>query len=204
MNVEPDQPPARRSDATRAAILAAARARFAAEGFRKATIRAIAADAAIDPSMVMRYFGSKDGLFAAAVDVRLDLPDLAAADPDALGELLVRRFLAIWEDQPDNKVLVILLRSSITDEGVSQRFRQIFAEQVLPAVLRFGDPADAQRRGGLIVTQLLGLALCRYVLELPPVVGLTREQIIADIAPTLQRYLISAPISAQTCAPPST
>lgn len=196
MNVEPDQPPARRSDATRAAILAAARTRFAAEGFRKATIRAIAADAAIDPSMVMRYFGSKDGLFAAAVDVRLDLPDLAAADPDALGELLVRRFLAIWEDQPDNKVLVILLRSSITDEGVSQRFRQIFAEQVLPAVLRFGDPADAQRRGGLIVTQLLGLALCRYVLELPPVVGLTREQIIADIAPTLQRYLTSAPISA--------
>lgn len=195
MNIEPDQP-ARRSDATRAAILAAARTRFAAEGFRKATIRAIAADAAIDPSMVMRYFGSKDGLFAAAVDVRLDLPDLAAADPDALGELLVRRFLAIWEDQPDNKVLVILLRSSITDEGVSQRFRQIFAEQVLPAVLRFGDPADAQRRGGLIVTQLLGLALCRYVLELPPVVGLTREQIIADIAPTLQRYLTSAPISA--------
>ncbi|WP_329415261.1 TetR family transcriptional regulator [Nocardia vinacea] len=196
MNVEPVQPPARRSDATRAAILAAARARFAAEGFRKATIRAIAADAAIDPSMVMRYFSSKDGLFAAAVDVHLDLPDLAAADPDALGELLVRRFLAIWEDQPDKKVLVILLRSSITDEGVSQRFRQIFAEQVLPAVLRFGDPADAQRRGGLIVTQLLGLALCRYVLELPPVVGLTREQIIADIAPTLQRYLISVPISA--------
>ncbi|WP_433196324.1 TetR/AcrR family transcriptional regulator [Nocardia sp. CA-107356] len=204
MNVELDQPPARRSDTTRAAILEAARARFAAEGFRKATIRAIAADAAIDPSMVMRYFGSKDGLFAAAVDVRLDLPDLAAADPDALGELLVRRFLAIWEDQSDNKVLVILLRSSITDEGVSQRFRQIFAEQVLPAVLRFGEPADAQRRGGLIVTQLLGLALCRYVLELPPVVGLTREQIVADIAPTLQRYLTSAPLGAQMCAPPST
>ncbi|WP_433713203.1 TetR family transcriptional regulator [Nocardia sp. CA-084685] len=195
MNIVPDKPPARRSDATRAAILAAARARFAAEGFRKATIRAIAADAAIDPSMVMRYFGSKDGLFAAAVDVRLDLPDLAAADPDAIGELLIRRFLAIWEDQPDNKVLVILLRSSITDEAVSERFRQIFAEQVLPAVLRFGDPHDAQRRGGLIVTQLLGLALCRYVLELPPVVELTREQIIADIAPTLQRYLISTPIS---------
>lgn len=194
MNVEPDQPPARRSDATRAAILEAARARFAAEGFRKATIRAIAADAAIDPSMVMRYFGSKDGLFAAAVDVRLDLPDLAAAEPNTLGELLIRRFLAIWEDQPDNKVLVILLRSSITDEGVSERFRQIFAEQVLPAVLRFGDPADAQRRGGLIVTQLLGLALCRYVLELPPVVGLARDQIIADIAPTLQRYLTSSPI----------
>ncbi|MEV6325670.1 TetR family transcriptional regulator [Nocardia sp. NPDC051787] len=98
MTVDTDRAAVRRSDATRAAILAAARARFAAEGFRKATIRAIAADAAIDPSMVMRYFGSKDGLFAAAVDIDLDLPDLSSAEPDALGELLVRRFFAIWRN----------------------------------------------------------------------------------------------------------
>ncbi|WP_431967070.1 TetR family transcriptional regulator [Nocardia sp. bgisy134] len=192
MTESSDHAPARRSDATRAAILDAARARFAAEGFRKATIRAIAADAAIDPSMVMRYFGSKDGLFAAAVDIDLELPDLAAAEPDTLGELLIRRFLAIWEDR-QNTVLLILLRSSITDDAVSDRFRVIFAEQVLPAVLRFGDPADAPRRGGLIVTQLLGLALCRYVLQIPPVVAMTPPQLIADIAPTLQRYLTSTP-----------
>ncbi|WP_435591227.1 TetR family transcriptional regulator [Nocardia sp. bgisy118] len=195
MTESSDHAPARRSDATRAAILDAARARFAAEGFRKATIRAIAADAAIDPSMVMRYFGSKDGLFAAAVDIDLELPDLAAAEPDTLGELLIRRFLAIWEDR-QNTVLLILLRSSITDDAVSDRFRVIFAEQVLPAVLRFGDPADAPRRGGLIVTQLLGLALCRYVLQIPPVVAMTPPQLIADIAPTLQRYLISTPPAA--------
>ncbi|MET8775987.1 TetR family transcriptional regulator [Nocardia sp. NPDC004654] len=195
MTESSDQPPARRSDATRAAILEAARARFAAEGFRKATIRAIAADAAIDPSMVMRYFGSKDGLFAAAVDIDLELPDLAAAEPDTLGELLIRRFLAIWEDQ-QNTVLLILLRSSITDDAVSDRFRAVFAEQVLPAVLRFGDPADAPRRSGLVVTQLLGLALCRYVLQLPPVVAMTPPQLIADIAPTLQRYLTSTPPTA--------
>ncbi|MEV0034248.1 TetR family transcriptional regulator [Nocardia sp. NPDC050793] len=187
-----DHTPARRSDATRAAILDAARARFAAEGFRKATIRAIAADAAIDPSMVMRYFGSKDGLFAAAVDIDLELPDLAAAEPDTLGELLIRRFLAIWEDE-QNTVLLILLRSSITDDAASDRFREVFAEQVLPAVLRFGDPADAPRRSGLVVTQLLGLALCRYVLRLPPVVAMTPAHLIADIAPTLQRYLTSTP-----------
>ncbi|MEV0337928.1 TetR family transcriptional regulator [Nocardia sp. NPDC050713] len=195
MTESSDQPPARRSDATRAAILEAARERFAAEGFRKATIRAIAADAAIDPSMVMRYFGSKDGLFAAAVDIDLELPDLAAAEPDTLGELLIRRFLAIWEDQ-QNTVLLILLRSSITDDAVSDRFRAVFAEQVLPAVLRFGDPADAPRRSGLVVTQLLGLALCRYVLRLPPVVAMTPPQLIADIAPTLQRYLTSTPPTA--------
>ncbi|MFD5176235.1 TetR family transcriptional regulator [Nocardia sp. NPDC058379] len=187
--------PARRSDATRAAILAAARARFAADGYAKATIRAIAADAAIDPSMVMRYFGSKDGLFAAAAQIDLDLPDLGAADPDTMGELLIRRFLTIWEDN-DNTVLLILLRSSITDDAVAARFREVFAQQVLPAVLRFGTPADAPRRAALIVTQLLGLALCRYVLRIPPVVDLTPHQITTDIAPTLQRYLTSEPGSA--------
>ncbi|CAM4500228.1 TetR family transcriptional regulator [Nocardia ninae] len=192
MTTVPDQPPARRSDATRAAILDAARARFAAEGYGKATIRAIAADAAIDPSMVMRYFGSKDGLFAAAVDIDLALPDLAAADRDSLGELLVRRFLALWEEPPGNEVMLTLLRSAVTDDAVTERFRAVFAQQVLPAVLRFGDPADAPHRSGLVVTQLLGLALCRYVLRIPPVVAFTRDELIAEIAPTLQRYLTSA------------
>ncbi len=188
---DPQNPP-RRSDRTRAAILTAARNRFAADGYGGTTIRAVAADAGIDPSMVMRYFGSKDGLFAAALDLDLDLPDLAAADPDALGDVLIRRFLAIWEDG-DNTVLLILLRSSITDDAVADRFRRIFAEQVLPAVLRVGDPADAERRGGLIVTQLLGLALCRYVLRLPPVVDLTPHRIVTDIGPVLQGYLTSRP-----------
>lgn len=192
MTSDDQETPARRSDATRAAILAAARARFAADGYAKATIRAIAADAAIDPSMVMRYFGSKDGLFAAAAQIDLDLPDLAAADLDAMGEVLIRHFLAIWEEN-DNTVLLILLRSSITDDAVAARFREVFAQQVLPAVLRFGTPADAPRRAALIVTQLLGLALCRYVLRIPPVVDLTPPRIVTDIAPTLQRYLTSDP-----------
>ncbi|MEV6064060.1 TetR family transcriptional regulator [Nocardia asteroides] len=184
--------PVRRSDATKAVILDAARARFAVDGYAKATIRAIAADAEIDPSMVMRYFGSKDGLFAAAVQIDLDLPDLAATPPGAIGEVLVRRFLAIWEGH-DNAVMLILLRSAITDDKVADRVRAIFAEQVLPAVLRFGDPADAPRRGGLVVTQLLGIALCRYILRLPPVVEMRPDQLIADVSPVIQGYLTSVP-----------
>ncbi|MET8654427.1 TetR family transcriptional regulator [Nocardia aurea] len=191
MTVDADQAPARRSDATRAAILDAARARFAAEGYRKATVRAIAADAAIDPSMVMRYFGNKEGLFAAAVEISLDLPDLSGVDPDGMGELLIRRFLGVWEESPGNEVMLTLLRTAITDDSVADRARAVFAEQVTPAVLRVGDPADAPRRSGLIATQLLGLALCRYILRLPPVLTLTPEDIVTDLAPTLQRYLTS-------------
>jgi AcrR family transcriptional regulator len=184
-----EDPPTRRSDATRAAILDAARRRFAADGFRKATIRAIAAEAGIDPAMVMRYYGSKDDLFAAAVDIDLALPDLSRTDPDALGEALTRRFLGLWEQPPSSAMLMTLLRSAVTDDATVAKFQQVFAQQVIPAVLRAGDPADAMHRAGLVVSQLLGLALCRYVLRLPPVVALTEEQIVADVAPTIQRYL---------------
>ncbi len=185
----------RRSDATRASILESARRRFAADGFAKATIRAIAADAEIDPSMVMRYYGSKDGLFAAAVDIDLGLPDLGAADPDTLGELLLRHFLELWEQPVIGGTLLTLLRSAVTDEATAARFRQVFGEQVAPAVLRFAALADAERRAGLVASQLLGLALCRHVLRLPPVVAMTPEQLVADVGPVIQRYLSSPPAS---------
>jgi AcrR family transcriptional regulator len=91
---------ARRSDGTRAAILRAARARFASDGYQRATIRAIAADADIDPSMVMRYYGNKAQLFAAAVDVHLRLPDVAQIPRDQLGRTLVAHFIKRWEGDP--------------------------------------------------------------------------------------------------------
>lgn len=184
----------RRSDATRAAILDAARRRFAQDGFHKATIRAIAAEADIDPSMVMRYYGNKEGLFGAALDIDLELPDLGVVAEDSLGEVLVRRFLELWEVPPGNEILLTILRSALTDDTMVEHIRQrVFAEQLMPMVLRVGDPADAPRRAGLIASQMLGLALCRYVLQLPPVVALTPAQIAAEIGPTLQRYLTSPP-----------
>src|ERR1044072_7126675 len=98
----------RRSSAeTKAVILAAAKQRFAESGYERATIRAIAADANIDPSMVMRYFGNKDQLFAAAADFDLALPDLSNADRDQLGARLVEHFMNRWER---DEVLIVLLR----------------------------------------------------------------------------------------------
>ncbi|MDO3639131.1 TetR/AcrR family transcriptional regulator [Mycolicibacterium arseniciresistens] len=178
----------RSSVETKAVILAAARERFAASGFERATIRAIAADANIDPSMVMRYFGSKDQLFAAAADFDLDLPDVAHVAPDELGKLLVGHFVDRWER---DEALVVLLRSSTTNSDAAQRMREIFSAQLLPALTKMGPTAPA-RRAALIATQMLGLALCRYVLRLPPVVDMTRDEVVAWLAPTVQRYL-SAP-----------
>lgn len=186
-----DAPPIRKSDATRATILAAAREQFAASGYQAATIRAIAAAAGIDPALVMRYYGNKEGLFAAAAEFDLRLPDLGALPRDAIGGALVEHFLDRWEG---DETLMALLRTAATNEAAAARMQAIFATQMAPLIARLcGEPrAAAAARAGLIATQILGLALCRYVLKLPPVVALKRPEIVRRIGPTVQRYLFDA------------
>ena len=128
----------RSSVETKAVILAAARQRFAESGFERATIRAIAADANIDPSMVMRYFGNKDQLFAAAADFDLRFPISPTVDRDELGARLVAYFMDRWER---DDALVVLLRSSTTNPEAAQRMREIFAGQLLPAIAKINPDA---------------------------------------------------------------
>ncbi|WP_433048028.1 TetR family transcriptional regulator [Dactylosporangium sp. CS-033363] len=182
----------RRSDGTRAAILQAARVRFAEDGYQRATIRAIAADAAIDPSMVMRYYGSKERLFAAAVDIDLRMPDLSGVPRDQIGPTLVRHWVRRWEDDPTGDVLLTLLRSAATDDTVAERVRTVFLEQILPVVRRLsgGDDGEAAERAGLLATQMLGLAMCRHILRIPPVAAMSTERVVERVGATAQRYLV--------------
>ncbi|AZM62280.1 MULTISPECIES: TetR family transcriptional regulator [unclassified Streptomyces] len=183
----PPAPSQRRSEATRAAILEAARERFAADGYERATIRAIAKDANIDPSMVMRYYGNKEGLFAAAVTIDLRLPDPAALPRDEAGRALVAHFLAMWEE---SEVLTALLRVGTTNQAGAERMQGIFREQVLPLAQRFcPDPEQVPARAALVSSQLLGFALTRYILRFPPAVALDTQEAAAWLAPTIQRYL---------------
>ena len=187
----------RRSDQTRAAILAAARRRFAADGFERTTIRAIAADAGIDPSMVMRYYGSKDGLFSAAADLDLQLPDLAAVPREQLGETLVRHWVERWEGGASDELLIVVFRSAITNEAAAERLRTVFGAQVAKAIATIvDDRAEAATRAGLVSTQMLGLALCRYILRLAPVVALDLDTLLATVSDTVQRYL-TGPLTAR-------
>lgn len=188
-SAQPTQP--RRSDVTRATILRAARERFAADGYERATIRAIAADAQIDPSMVMRYYGSKEGLFAAAAEFDLRLPDLSSVPATRLGEVLVRHFLARWEG---DETLVALLRAASTNPGAAERMRGIFADQLTAAVATSTiDPATTAQRAGLVASQILGLAFTRYIVRLPPMADTAPEELVSWVAPTLQRYLTGTP-----------
>jgi AcrR family transcriptional regulator len=181
----------RRSDATRAAILAAAREQFAASGYQAATIRSIAAVAGIDPALVMRYYGNKEGLFAAAAEFDLRLPDLGALPRRQVGAALVGHFLDRWEG---DETLMALLRAAVTTEAARERMQAIFATQVAPHVVALsGLPrAGALARAGLISSQILGLALCRYVLKLPPVVKLPRSEVVRRVGAVVQGYLFDA------------
>jgi AcrR family transcriptional regulator len=174
---------------TKQAILLAARERFAADGYDRATIRAIAADARIDPAMVIRYFGTKEKLFAAAAEFELHLPALDGVPRERMGERLVEHFVRRWEG---DETLLALLRTAVTHDAAAHRMREIFANQVGALVARLADdPAQASVRAGLISSQILGLALCRYALRLPPVVDLTSEEVVGWLGPTVQRYLYS-------------
>ncbi|WP_027342259.1 TetR/AcrR family transcriptional regulator [Hamadaea tsunoensis] len=173
---------------TKQAILVAARERFAADGYERATIRAIAADASIDPAMVIRYFGSKEKLFAAAADFQLLLPDVGTLPREELGARLVGHFLTRWQE---DETLLALLRAGATNDAAAARLREIFADQVGPVVARLvPDPREAARRAGLVATQILGFALCRYALKLPPVVALSDAEVLGWLGPTVQRYLL--------------
>ncbi|MBT2482642.1 TetR family transcriptional regulator [Streptomyces sp. ISL-94] len=181
----------RSSDHTKATILRVARQRFAAQGYERTTIRAVAAEAEIDPSMVMRYFGSKEQLFDAALAVDLRLPDLGAVPAQDLPAALVRHFVERWEGDPADDALLVLLRSAVTNERAAQRMREVFATQVAPALASALGPTSAARTAGLIATQLLGLALTRYLLRLPGVTALTPEAVVQGLAPAVGATLAS-------------
>ncbi len=177
----------RGSETTKAAILAAAKERFAGEGYERATIRAIAADAEIDPALVMRYFGSKEKLFAAAADFDLRLPDLTGLPRARVGTTLVEHFIDRWEA---DDTFMALLRAAVTNEPAAKRVRAVLSGQIAPAIAVLSDnPATAPVRAGLVASQMLGMALCRYVLRLSPVVAMSRSDLVGSMGPTVQRYV---------------
>ena len=175
----------RKSDRTRAAILDAAQKLFAQHGHDRTTVRDIAAKASIDPALVIRYFGSKDELFVRAAAFDLRMPDLSKVKRSQIGDTLIRRFLELGEGFTG---MTVLLRSAASNDYAASRVRELFAAQVLPAFARVGSRADAAERAGLVASQLLGLALCRYILKIPPVAEMSAEEIVKHIGPTIQRY----------------
>jgi AcrR family transcriptional regulator len=195
-----DTPKPRRGAVTKATILNVARQRFASDGYELATIRAIAADAGIDPALVIRYYGNKESLFAAAAEFDLQLPDLTKLEPDDASKALVEHFLSRWEQ---DDTLKALLRAAVTNESAVTKMQTIFASQLGPTIAELsGLPVkEAATRAGLLATQMLGIALCRYIIKLPPVMELKRTEIVNWFAPTVRRYVFEHQTSTESPCP---
>jgi AcrR family transcriptional regulator len=177
---------------TRVAILDAARELFAAQGFRRTTIRAVAAEAAVDPALVHHYFGSKDDLFVAALELPVDpravVGPALAAGVDGAAERLLRAFLSVWDDDALRPHLLAVVRGMLEPEGHRLMREGFLPAVILPAAQALGvDHAD--RRMTLVASQVLGLIVTRYLLEVEPLASMPSEEVVAMVAPTLQRYL---------------
>jgi AcrR family transcriptional regulator len=181
-----------RSQAARDAVLSAARRAFAAHGFERTTVRAIAADAGVDPSMVIRYYGSKDDLFRAATEIDLALPDLSRVPAAERGTVLARRFVELWDDPASGEVLTVLLRSAPTSAGAAERIRDTFAGQVLVMVREAGS-RDVAARAAALGSFMLGSALSRYVLGLPPLATAAPGEVVTIMAPVIGAILADEP-----------
>ena len=181
--------------ATRDAILAAARDAFAERGFDGTSIRGVAAAAKVDPALVHHYFGTKNDLFLAAIEAPVDPRELTPAilegGPDELGARLVHAMLTVWGGPESGPRVAAILRSALHHEPSARLLREFVTTQILRPVTTGLDlpSGEASFRAGLVASQLVGLALARYVLRLEPLASASPEAVEAAIGPTLQRYL---------------
>jgi len=180
----------------RAAILAAARAEFAAAGYDGATIRGIAARAAVDPALVHHYYGAKEQLFEAAVELPAApdaiVPALLASDRARIGEQVVLRFLGAWEEPANRPIFLALLRSAVCNEQAAELVRRLLVREVFAPLARaLGEP-DAELRATLVGSQFIGLAFLRYVGKVEPLASADVASLAAAVGPTIQRYLTGA------------
>lgn len=176
----------------RRAVLDAARELFAELGFERTTMRAVAARAGVDPALIYHYFGDKDGLLFAALQPPVDEATVFAglADAARTGEELVRRLISLWEERPEIRdQMAAILRTGLSHDHASRLLRDILSSFILAAL---GDVlADDRRelRVALIGSQLGGLMLARYILEVPGAAAASPEDLVQAVGPTVQRYL---------------
>ncbi|MDD7963804.1 TetR/AcrR family transcriptional regulator [Actinomycetospora lemnae] len=181
----------------RDAILDAARTRFAGEGFRSATVRAIAGDAGVDPALVMHYFGTKQALFVAAMEFPLDpaqvVPRLLGPGIDGLGERLVRFLLTVIDDLGDANPMLGLVRSAVGHPDAARMMREFLGEAILDRLAQaIHEAIDTDRprlRADLCASQVVGVLVARQILALPELAAADRETLVAAYGPTIQRYL---------------
>ncbi|MEV4140123.1 TetR family transcriptional regulator [Dactylosporangium sp. NPDC049742] len=181
--------------ATRQAILEAARARFAADGFTATTIRRIAADAEVDASLAMQFFKSKDELFGAVMSVppaALDrMTDAWRGPSEEIGERVARAFLGVWEDDPEaSEPLLAMLRGAIAQEQAATQLRDFVEARLMKGVdAHLRDDPDTRLRVALAAAMLMGVVVARRIVRVPTLADEDLTQVVAAAATALQALL---------------
>lgn len=193
---------------TREKILTAARELFARLGYEKASLRAIAHSAGVDPALILHYFSSKDGLLREALTLPLDPSEmlatgLADVPDDEVGEHLVRLVVSLWDRPALTHRLTSMLRVAMSHDLAMTVMRETIQRTVLVAVARFVGDESAAVRAELVATQMLGIAMARYLLRLPEVSTISVDDLGCMVGPTVQRYLSGPLTSTQTGSPTS-
>ncbi|MER7313629.1 TetR family transcriptional regulator [Streptomyces halstedii] len=178
---------------TRDTILRAARAEFAERGYDKTSVRGIARAAGVDPALVHHYFGTKDEVFAAAVELSFEpalvLPSILGGPPGDMGERLARYFIGVWENPVSRAPLLAIMRSALTHEKAADVLRGFVLRRLLERIAADLDVPDPTLRAELAASHMIGIAVLRYVVRAEPLASADPERIVAMVAPTLQRYL---------------
>jgi AcrR family transcriptional regulator len=179
---------------SRQRIIDAARERFMHDGYERATVRAIAADAGVDVAMVYYFFGSKEGLFTASALTGPEHPlhHLATLLDDGtadIGPRLVRRFLEHWDDGAEYEPLLTLWRSAVIHPQARKVLHDSLAGPMAERVAADFGVTDAELRVELVASHLAGLAFARYQLKIEPMASTSIEDLVTWLGPTVQRYL---------------
>ncbi|MCX4411070.1 TetR family transcriptional regulator [Streptomyces sp. NPDC059837] len=180
--------------ATRDRILEAAREEFSERGYEKTSVRGIAKAAGVDSALVHHYFGTKEQVFEAAIEVAF-APALAAPTAvedgplDGVGERLTRFLLGIWENPTTRTPLLAIVRSAVNNETAAAVFRRLVAAQLLRRIAGRLDLPDAELRAELAAAQLVGVAMLRYVIKIEPLASADVERIVERVAPVVQGHL---------------
>jgi AcrR family transcriptional regulator len=181
---------------TKGEILAAARESFAHKGFTGTTIRAVAAEAGVDPALVHHYFGSKEELFVASMRLPFDPQELARTisqgGVDRVGERIMQFAIRIWRQPGLRAVITGVARSAASDERAASLLRDLLARTLLPAVEELGLD-QPELRASLLWSEIIGLVFGRFVVAVPALADADPDVIAALMAPILQATL-TAPI----------
>ena len=178
---------------TREDILVAARRAFGERGYEATSLRSIADRVHVDPALLVHYFGSKDGLFLAALEVTVGpsalFSGLSAADVREAAELIVARYLMVLDHEETRDVVLALVRSAVSSERAATMLREFLVGEMLICLGTLIDQPDRRLRASLVVAQLIGIALLRHVAKLDAVVGASNDEIVSLVAPVIEGYL---------------